>query len=297
MKGSRFLLAIGLIAGLAGTAVAQPQHLDHLKCYKIKDPANFSASVTLEALQTQFGLEQCTMKGKGKFFCVPVDKTVTAYKDKTKPPLNGMSLVSQKLAEDRICYRLKCPKVAIPTIGVSDQFGTRDIGRFVPIMLCTPARKAVIDPPDDCLGTAPECNGACPNSDEICRPVGPPPALNCTCQPPPHDLCPDTAPTCNGDCPVAVGAPPEVCRPSPDGTTSCTCQRPPTACSDTAPQCNGDCPAGSKCLRTATGCDCFDPNACHSVAGTTICNGSCQIPGQVCQADALVGCRCGFPSQ
>lgn len=299
MKALRFLLAIGLVAVFgAGTAHAQPQSLDHLKCYKIKDPANFSATVTLEALQTQFGLEDCEMKGKAQYFCVPVDKTVTAYKDKTKPPLNGMSFVGQKLDEDRICYKLKCPKVAIPDILVSDQFGTRTVGKFAPVLLCTPARKATIDPPVDCAGTAaPMCNGVCPLAlNQICRPNGPPPA-SCSCQGPPHDLCPDTAPICNGDCPVIAGVPPTKCRPSADGTT-CSCDKPPTACSATAPQCNGDCPAGTDCLLTSTGkCDCFDRTSCQSSAAG-VCGGACQIPGQVCQADPLVpGCRCGFPAQ
>jgi hypothetical protein len=293
MKGLRFLFAIGLVAAFGvSTAYAQPQRLDHLKCYKVKDPAKFAASVTLEALQTQFGLEDCELKGKAQFFCVPVDKTVTAYKDKSKPPLAGASFISQKLAEDRVCYKLKCPKVSIPDILVSDQFGTRNLSKFSPVMLCTPARKATIDNPDDCLGTAPQCNGACPNADEICRPVlG---TTTCTCQGPPHDLCPDTAPQCNGDCPVPPGG---ICRPSADGT-GCSCDSPPTPCSGSEPQCNGDCPAGSKCLVSSNGkCDCFDPTACQSVAGAT-CNGSCQIPGQVCQPNALTaGCRCQFPTQ
>jgi hypothetical protein len=296
MKALRFVLAIGLLAGFASTSYAQPTTLDHLKCYRIKDPAKFSASVTLEALQTQFGLEDCTVKGKAQLFCVPIDKTVTAYTDKTKPPLGGQALIGQKLDDDRICYRIKCPKVSIPAISVSDQFGTRDVSGFVPMLLCTPAKKAY-DLPDECIGQqAPQCNGLCPNPADICRPEGPIPGP-CICQPPPHDLCEDTEPVCNGDCPQVLGTPPTVCRPTADGT-DCSCQQPPTPCSGTAPQCNGDCPTGSKCLRTSTGkCECYDPTQCNASLPPT-CGGACQIPGMVCgpRADGT-GCGCSVPNQ
>ena len=259
MKVLRFLLAIGLVATFgAGTAHAQPQSLDHLKCYKIKDPANFSATVTLEALQTQFGLEDCELKGKAQFFCVPVDKTVTAYKDKTKPPLSGMSLVSQKLDEDRICYKLKCPKV-----DDSGHPGQRPVRHPHCRQVC--AGHAVYAgaqgdhrPARDCCGTAHRCATASARGPEPHLPSEWPPPASCSCQPPPHDLCPDTAPSCNGDCPVIAGSHRRSAGPRPTAR-GVAVDNPPTPCSAYGSAVQRRLPNRDGLSVTTTGkCDCFD---------------------------------------
>ncbi|RMF25228.1 MAG: hypothetical protein D6760_01455 [Deltaproteobacteria bacterium] len=56
---------------------AQPLD-DHTKCYEVKDHARFVVEVGLATLQSEFGLEHCTVQGKPKVFCMPVNEDVTA---------------------------------------------------------------------------------------------------------------------------------------------------------------------------------------------------------------------------
>ena len=287
MNHRNSIAAVVVATGLmASTALAQPVSLDHLKCYKVKDTAKFVAGVSLNALQTQFGMEDCKLAGKAQLFCVPVDKEVTVFDDKTKPPLNPGSFPAQKLAEDRICYKIKCPKVVIPDEIVTDQFGTRTVGKFKPFLLCTPAKKGDDPPPKECDLTGPQCNGLCPDSNDKCLPiVG---TVDCECVPPPVP-CDQTAPQCNGDCPIAG----DVCMPNADGT-KCDCTKPPLPCSQSGPQCNGDCPTGAQCFQNAAGqCDCFDvPVKCEQSVAPQ-CGGACPVGAGVCTYDAAANvCDC-----
>ena len=279
--------AIGLVVALSPAVTqAQPTQLDHLKCYKIKDTAKFKASVTLEALQSQFGMEDCSLLGKGKFFCVMVDKTVTSFEDKTKVALDPASFPAQRLDEDRICYKLKCPKTDIAALAVTDQFGTREVSKFKPAMLCTPAVKGVIDHPVPCLASGPACAGPCPNSTDICQFVSG--TTDCECLPE-QTLCQESSPQCNGECPVAT----DVCRPAADGDI-CVCTEPPTPCQEGSPlrQCNGDCPDGTACFVNAIGeCDCFDADKCENTVAPQ-CGGTCPV-GSICTEDPASGrCEC-----
>ena len=147
------LLAAGLVFVFLSVTVAQAQP-DHLHCFKAKDSAKFNATATLSALQTQFGFnEECQIKGKGKLFCVPVTKTVTAFEDKSKDGIDQVELPGQELEDDRVCYRIKCPKKDIPAQTVIDQFGTRTMEKFKSQLLCTPAIKGT--PPATTTTTTP----------------------------------------------------------------------------------------------------------------------------------------------
>jgi hypothetical protein len=130
----RLVLTLGAsLALLPAVAAAQPY--DHLKCYKFRDVQLFdSAQADIEALQVQFGLQNCSIKKKAKQFCVPASKTVTQI-------VNGadMPFVAQALVYDQICYKITCPNVTIPDQQISDQFGTRTGSRFKASMLCVPA--------------------------------------------------------------------------------------------------------------------------------------------------------------
>ncbi len=111
------------------------QSFDHLKCFKIRDERTFSgASVDLDALPAEFGLQSCTVKGRAKEFCVPADKTVTAIEGGTVIGVDG-----EELALNRLCYQLKCPNLDVPPQLVSDQFGSRTVSSFKTVKLCTPA--------------------------------------------------------------------------------------------------------------------------------------------------------------
>jgi hypothetical protein len=142
---TRFLTVACLAALLTvlggGKAYAQ---FDHLKCYKAKDQKLFKKSrASITALQTQFGVaEDCQIKPKAKLFCVPASKIVTMIEDGMDNPFPA-----EELTFDRLCYKVKCPKVEIGPEEVSDQFGTRQLGKFKAAMLCTPAVKGPPPPP------------------------------------------------------------------------------------------------------------------------------------------------------
>ncbi|RMD83251.1 MAG: hypothetical protein D6815_07085, partial [Candidatus Dadabacteria bacterium] len=141
-KKAMTVAALAVLLAAAPAARGQVLAVDHLKCYKVKDAAKFLAEVDLEALQDQFGLENCKLKGKAKLFCVPVAKTVKSFVDKTKPPLKPYQFAGQNLTDDRLCYKIKCqPPVATPELEVTDQFGTRNVRKFKAFMVCTPAFK------------------------------------------------------------------------------------------------------------------------------------------------------------
>ena len=102
------VIALGmLVAAGPGTALAQN---DHLKCYRIKDTAKFKANVDLNAFQQQFNIDpNCDVKGKGKLFCVPVEKSVNSLAYPSNSTLSPIVMPGQDLEDDRICYRVKCP--------------------------------------------------------------------------------------------------------------------------------------------------------------------------------------------
>ncbi|RMD85755.1 MAG: hypothetical protein D6815_01175 [Candidatus Dadabacteria bacterium] len=114
-----------------------------MKCYKVKDRTNFKAEVDLAALQSEFGLEHCRLKGKAKLFCVPVDTTVTKIRYKRNHGAPAAAYSGPEYTNDRICYEIECPSPEIPEVEASDQFGTRELKEFEPVLLCTPAVKGI----------------------------------------------------------------------------------------------------------------------------------------------------------
>lgn len=126
---------VSAVVFVAATGDALAQSFDHLKCFKIRDERTFSgASVDLDALPAEFGLQSCTIKGRAKEFCVPADKTVTAIEGGTLIGVDG-----EELTLNRLCYQLKCPNLDVPAQLVSDQFGSRTVSAFKTVKLCTPA--------------------------------------------------------------------------------------------------------------------------------------------------------------
>ena len=288
------LTLVTLLAVVAAVAVDAPSafaQADHLKCFKAKDSAKFNAGATLSALQTQFGIdESCQIKGKGKLFCVPVTKQVTAFEDKSKAGIPQVPITGQTLTDDRVCYKIKCPKSDIAPEVVTDQFGARSMGKFKAAFLCTPAIKG--QPPSTTTTTTTtttmfppcgnplyqECDGTCP-AGEWCG-VN---ALNeCKCfgfacgTSSPFAL---PAPECSGDCP-----PGEVCV-DVDGTTCACATSPGTPCTSSGePQCDGDCPSGQVCrLGIDDMCQCVSSHTCQDIGG--VCQGFCP-DGGVCVDDA-----------
>jgi hypothetical protein len=120
---------------IATPVAAQP--FDHLKCYKVKDPHKFEATADLVPRDDPpFAVEPgCRVKVTGKKLCVPVDKQLLA----TTAPV--VEFPTAEASSDYLCYKVKCPKGAVPDLEVTDQFGTRTVSGLRAKEICTPAVK------------------------------------------------------------------------------------------------------------------------------------------------------------
>ena len=179
--------------------------LDHLECYKIRDPQQTRGVVHLAS--PQFGLDKgCRIKSAKKL-CVPATKAVvTAETTVDGAPWVEQSpfgtadvcagggnegglciapsdcpggsclarpLPGQHLIEDYLCYQLRCPsKGRNPVIG--DQFGQRRILVQRAFELCVPARKVChcetesVGYPTTCSPTTPSDCRIHPGSSCVC---------------------------------------------------------------------------------------------------------------------------------
>ena len=157
----RTLFAVGLAALCLMWAAASPAQVpDHLKCYKVKDALKLSG--TLDLTSPQFGLEAGCKVSSTALFCVPASKSNVSVTDKaTRQPLTPLPFSAAPAGDDRVCYKIKCPKPAtpIPNQSVTDQFGNRTLTGFTASLLCTPAVKGaafcgngVLDPGEECDG-------------------------------------------------------------------------------------------------------------------------------------------------
>ena len=242
-----FVVLAGFAMSVSLTAVASAQTLDHLKCYKMKDPHNFTALADLIPIQNPpFPNElDCKIKVRGLEFCIPVTKTIVGGNAPTAP------VVGQTLTNDFICYTMKCPKppTPIPSVLVSDQFGSRTLQKFTAKRICTPAIKGLpttttttsttttTTTPAPCSDQTGTCAGACPNTGDICQFDAV--SGDCICGPQGPVACNfATFPMCNGTCPGGL-----ICEK--DVTTSfCYC------CGVLAAPCttNADCCGGFSCI-------------------------------------------------
>ncbi len=137
-------VATGLIVGgMMGPGRVGAQDYNHLTCFKAKDSGKFKGAVTLDVLQDKFDPSgQCKILGGGRaaLFCAPTDKTVDQY-EVAKAPGTLLDVPGVPLVNDRLCYKVRCPRDVIDTEIVSDQFGTRELSKFKAALLCTPALK------------------------------------------------------------------------------------------------------------------------------------------------------------
>jgi hypothetical protein len=292
---TRTAVFVGAMLVMLAPTVARAQVgavFDHLKCYRIKDPALKTVYLAdlLPDQQPPFSVERgCKVKVPAKLFCIDVVKT-----NVQPPPAQS---VPGTTTHDFLCYKIACPKgTPFPTapLMVKDQFGQREVTIKKPGLLCTPAEKV----PDHhaCTMTAAGCTGTCPltgdqcvfgtnpntgvvecgcfkNSD-VCQP-SPPAGTPCTSL-----RCPDPIQDCILD---AVG---------------CHCQDRPTPCGfdRTAGQCGGTCPNSSDdCLvvqvnTDGTGnCQCVPHTQACAPGGT--CPGLCPKPLQTCNTPAPCSCQ------
>jgi hypothetical protein len=291
MQRLRSTLRLAVLVGVAvaAEAAAQTHELDHLLCYRMRDPLTAEAKFDLLArLQPEFSRAGCWLMPDGddgvhSQFCVPASKVVTdaAAHD---PALGG-----PPLSADYACYRIECPEAhAPPDKIVEDQFGRRAVRFRAPVRLCVPARKEPLPCSPTGTAAAPQCGGECPDPAQRCRRdkrTG-----LCTCEPSECRGRPDAAGTCGGACPD----PAQRCARGDDNRCVCA----PRGCGvDPASlQCSGACPVpGEFCTTDAAGdCRCVPPQpTCARQDGE--CGGPCPTAGDVCVADTTGNCACQPP--
>ena len=123
------LLAVFVCSAWPATAGAQAR--DHLKCYRTADASEAVSSADIESVA--FGLDEgCTIEGKVRELCVPATADVLVS-DSAKNDFQGDDLTTE-----RLCYKIKCPKRALPGLQVSDRFGVRAVGVRRSRLLCLP---------------------------------------------------------------------------------------------------------------------------------------------------------------
>ena len=204
------LLLVGVSFLALGPAGALAQGVfDHLKCHVVKDPLTLKHSLDLDALQPDFSDSGCKLRGKAKYFCVPVTKKNVD----PAPPLPNV--VGQTLQSDYTCYTLKCPTKPPLEHDVTDQFGgPRHQSKYNTQLLCVPSYKD--SRPCGFIGIR-MCGGACPNATDQCQVL--PDDSGCVCGPITLPDCEQAqAPACNGSC--ATGG---TCQ-ALAGTNMCKCQ-------------------------------------------------------------------------
>lgn len=129
----------GPLAGMSGSTTATIRMgignqavYDHLECFKPKDTLKLKAVADVVAPGV-YAASGCKV-GPAKKYCTPAIKIVTESNVVVTP------LPGQNLTTDYICYKIKCPKVAL-TQGVVDQFGARTLIKLKQQELCVPAQK------------------------------------------------------------------------------------------------------------------------------------------------------------
>jgi hypothetical protein len=151
---------------------------DHLRCYKVKDPASFSATVDLRPTAgVPFEVDAgCTVKVRSRQLCFPVEKDLVESGGTT------LGVSGQELENAFLCYAVKCPPATLPaSIEMSDQFGTRALTGLRPSTVCAPAIVGAPPPtttttttippgtPRNCAdATPPNCDGTCNDYNFAC---------------------------------------------------------------------------------------------------------------------------------
>lgn len=142
------VLAALIVVALGLAFPASGQVADHLKCYKVTDPAPKQAyTADLGGLAPEPG---CVVKVPAKMLCVESTKTNV---DPTPPGGGPAGTTAGRFA----CYKVKCPKGALQPVMVTDQFGgTREMQPSAPKLFCAPVAPLL----PSCTGCATSC-GSC----------------------------------------------------------------------------------------------------------------------------------------
>jgi hypothetical protein len=133
--------AIVALVALLGWFANASAATDHLKCFKVKDPLKLAGVADLDSPQLG-GLDAGCTVSRTKLFCVPASKTVVSATDRaTGNPITPLPLTTTPTQDDRVCYKVRCPAPALPLPDqiITDQFGTRTVGKLKASLVCTPA--------------------------------------------------------------------------------------------------------------------------------------------------------------
>jgi hypothetical protein len=287
-------LLVLVIAGLVlvpATSRAQLGELDHLLCYRMRDPLSLEAKFNLLArLQPEFSRRGCTLVPDdhgvaNTQFCVPASKR-DVEASSHNPEFGGPTL-----SADYICYRVDCERTnaRIPAKEVEDQFGRR-VARFGnPVRVCVPARKEAVACGPTGPSTAPMCGGECPSPEQRCVFNRDTDMCECAAR---ECRRPDGAAMCAGECPN----PNDRCVQT--NRNQCECRPGGCAVDPTTNQCGGQCPNASQiCTIDAAGnCGCQPPPpGCARDPMTEQCGGPCPEAGDVCTLHPNGQCRCRRP--
>jgi uncharacterized protein DUF1566 len=154
-------LAVATLVALAVGGTASAQVPDHLQCYKVKDTAIvLKGTVDLQD-QLSGPLSPCKIS-KAALYCRGSIKSNPSVFNITTPIVtNGFTGVAVADDQDRICYKVSCPKLDPPVADqtVTDQFGQHTLTKLKTGMLCTPASPGATFCGDNNVNGIEDCDG------------------------------------------------------------------------------------------------------------------------------------------
>jgi len=167
----RSTLAALVVWACGAAAPAAAALHDHLKCYKVKDPTSFSATVNLDPSEPVFAPDSgCTIRVRSRELCFPVEKAVVQSEV-------DLGVSGAELGNAFLCYKMQCPAPAFPdAVQMSDQFGTRVLSGLRTSRICAPAVVGLpptttlpAPTPRSCVdATPPNCDGTCSDFNLAC---------------------------------------------------------------------------------------------------------------------------------
>jgi len=281
-------LAVILVAlGLAAPAAAQfDPSFNHLKCYKIKDPAVVKTIV----VDTQFGRERI-VKLTPVLLCAPAKKTCCANPatvagcqvipcpadpvPATAVPHFKCNKIGVKQCTDAAGTAVDCTTLAkfaknAIQVNLHDQFGDETVFVGGPKLLCAPVVKEVVGQTTTSTSTTLQTTTSTTSTTTTTRPP---------CRLEAFPLGPGM---CAGDCPN----PTDVCLNVPAGSNTCECVPQDQRCELGQPgACNGFCPGQAEVCQATTppagACDCCNLPGAPCAAHADCCSGSC-LPSSTC---------------
>jgi len=123
-------VSLAIVAVLIGSNVVSAEGVDLLRCRRV-DAARIARAAA--EIETTFGLDgRCRIRGRARELCAPAYEEDAATRTSTTAPTESAATIQ------RLCFRLRCRKRSLPTVGVTDRFGRREIRLDAPESICLP---------------------------------------------------------------------------------------------------------------------------------------------------------------